>query len=73
MWRKHNPAVSLAMGLICDMIIIITYMEDNIRMVSHGYNALTGDLVVLPCVALFNLGVDVVFDSNIGEYVYYGT
>lgn len=55
------------------MIIIITYMEDNIRMVSHGYNVLTGDLVVLPCVALFNLGVDVVFDNNIGEYVYYGT
>lgn len=73
MWKKDNPAVSLAMGLICDMIIIITYMEDNIRMVSHGYNTLTGDLVVLPCVPLFNLGVDVVFDNNIGEYVYYGT
>jgi hypothetical protein len=52
------------------MIILITYLdkETNTKMVSHGYNVTTDELVVLPSVPLFYFG-DAKFDSEVGEYI----
>jgi hypothetical protein len=51
------------------MIILITYLdkETNTKMVSHGYNVTTDELVVLPSVPLFYF--DAKFDSEVGEYI----
>ena len=52
------------------MIILITYFDEetNTKMVSHGYNVTTDELVTLPCVPLFYFH-DAKFDSEAGEYI----
>jgi hypothetical protein len=52
------------------MIVLITYLdkETNTKMVSHGYNTETDELVVLPSVPLFHFD-DAKFDSEVGEYI----
>jgi hypothetical protein len=52
------------------MIVLITYLDEetNTKMVSHGYNVTTDDIVILPSVPLFYFD-DVKFDSEVGEYI----
>lgn len=52
------------------MIVLITYLDEetNTKMVSHGYNVTTDELVVLPSVPLFYFD-DAKFDSEVGEYI----
>jgi hypothetical protein len=51
------------------MIVLITYLdkETNTKMVSHGYNTETDELVVLPSLPIFYFNVK--FNSEVGEYI----